>query len=655
MAATVVQTSHGQSTGAVTSFNAPNLGSNVTADNMLVVIAQDNSDGGTRWTPSATGYRFSKWWVEGFAGGGGFNFITVYVSRVPSSGSAPTVTWSAGGAISANVSTQTIEISGAQFTRFAVATGEGNSTSPSPDLLNAYQAGLAIAVMAHVTSGSPSIDVPAGWTGMFEQEGSASGNIAYSLIRRTIAEGDAFDPTWTVGSSVEWCTVLIHVLDAPTAEASDVQVLVGMLNWHISEVTGFEHTLFLGFRPKVIIFWTNRGSDSWNNGTTRDHQRHSFGVAVDGSPQQNVVAGAFIDQASAFDSQDYMRDNCCVLSVIDGAGSATPGRISAVIGNTETVLTVDETNPQTLTFVHWMAIGGSAVTAAKVVTGTVPGSTGNANLTGFGFNPGADSLAMFWGVRNAGASLPYTGANATNWLGIATSVTQFIQSQGDLDGGTGSDIVALQYHREGECLAISNAGVTDIEARAAWNAWITDGVQLNFSEVANGHKYFALIINGGRHRLRSFTQQTATGVFTPAAGDDMRASGLMMGGMNSTSYNAAGSPTLAGPQWQFGAAYFTDAGAAAYRIATSTARFGGGSRGRLSTAVSRIILGHDDSNTPINEIDTDLVSATGFSLRQEVADSGSELLWAWSIGEYIPPPPPPVQRWGRKRIGVRGA
>lgn len=617
---------HGRSSGAVTSYNAVALGSNVTEGNMLVcMIAAGEA---TPWVPTATGYRFNRLHFEAFdTGGGDFAELDVYVARVPANAAAPTITVAG---TSGFVSVITMELSGAFFGHIAWITEEGSGTTTTSPGLSAYGPGLGFGLVTHRTAVSPSITEPGGWSLQVEEENTTNG-MPYSLVSRSVTEGDSFSPGWTLGATSAWCMIQFYIYDAPVAEARNVQCMSGHFVWDPAMLGGHEITLPIGFRPKVILFFTGGSPAFMSNGAARLHLKIGQGALVDGSPQQNVATASYDNTSSAIDTRDLMRDDACIIEGIDTG--LTPGRISGVIGDVETVLTIDSETSDSLN-VFWLAIGGSLVTAAKVVTANVPVSTGNADITGFGFNPsGSDAVLMCFGVRNANGALPFDGNNATPFFGVATALAQVVQVLGDLDGA--GTVTSMQYYTTSECVGIFNAGITDIEARASWNAWITDGVQLNWAEVANQHKFFALIINGGRHTLSHFAQLTTTGLITPASNISTRAAGLLFGGVNRAA-DTPGTPTSDDPQYSFGVAHTTAAGTAAFRGSVNQGGFGigSGARGRMDISYDRVFDGLDDSNTPVNELDVETVSNTGFTVRQEVANADTEPQWVWSVGEF---------------------
>lgn len=639
MPATKVQQAHGRSSGAVTSFTAPALGSNVTEGNCLVcIVARDSSES---CLPTATGYRFSRVRIEAFSDDVGFSNLSIFVTRVPATTSAPTITWTT--SASQRMSAITIEYSGVTFSRFAFATAEQNTTTtPGSTIVpvTAYQPGLLLAVMSHKTAASPAITPPGGWTEEIEQEDTSSG-MPYSVVTRTAVEGDAPTPQWTLGTASASCVLEVFLADAPPAETSTVQIMGGGFTWqsnHIAVSDDATHTLFLGFRPKAILVVV-AGDENQNDQTLRGNVQYSFGVVTDngGSPQ-NVQAGCYINVQSSLDSQDFMRSDACAVEALF-TGAETPGSITAAIGDVETVLTIGNEANFGVNF-NWLAIGGTDVSAAKVVQTNVPASTGDLDVTGFGFTPDANATLICFGVRNDNASLPYEAANASPWIGVYANGSQIVQLLGDLDGGSAGDTVQLSYNNSGSCVAVANAAMTDVEVQGAWSAWISDGVRINFTEVAGQHKFFALIIQGGKPDLTISSQRTTTGLFTPTGNLNKRSSGLLAGGTNRVN-DAAGTPVATtsnaggGAQFQLGLATFQALGTFAYRYATTFLRIGGGgARGRSSKMYDRLLVGLDDTNTPVNGLDVEVVTPKGFQLRQEVADSITEQFWVWSLGQF---------------------
>ncbi|HEY3493627.1 MAG TPA: hypothetical protein VGK73_03030 [Polyangiaceae bacterium] len=285
-----------------------------------------------------------------------------------------------------------------------------------------------------------------------------------------------------------------------------------------------------GEQPKALLFYTVGRTDASDAIGIAD-KKSSIGFAS--SPTSRYcVASAATDGATVSDGSKRM-SNESVIEILDIAGAGVEGKLDldALVNwpsNGFRVI-IDEqfTNAYQI---GWIAWGGSDITDATTFAFQEPAATGNQDITTPGFTcVDGEGVAFF--LSMADATSPAGGAMFINsragqmMLGAASASTKYaVISCTDDQGSANMDCTS--YCSDDLVIAMSpDTGGGSVTARATFNAWITNGFQLAWSERASTRYIAALVVKGGKWEVGSFLTQTDTTTnivengfgFTPAS------------------------------------------------------------------------------------------------------------------------------------------
>lgn len=133
-----------------------------------------------------------------------------------------------------------------------------------------------------------------------------------------------------------------------------------------------------GFRADVGICISTSGSFTTGGGTANNDTMLDVGFFANNSLSQGALAFEWNRNADPTDSDGRVYTAKCAGSI--AAGTASTGAAVTAIGASDTTVT----DPEGFCLAMQMPTG----TSFKVVTETLPGSTGVASFTGLGFTPG---------------------------------------------------------------------------------------------------------------------------------------------------------------------------------------------------------------------------------------------------------------------------
>jgi len=272
------------------------------------------------------------------------------------------------------------------------------------------------------------------------------------------------------------------------------------------------------FQPKAVLLYVMGGRTEGTDTVGAAGAKCSIGFGTTGS-NRYCVSSAVQHNAAAGTGSKRMSD-LAIMEILDIAGGAgiEGGLDLDTVGNwpaTGFRVIVDEqfTNAY---IVGWVAWGGSDITNATCVLFQEPAATGNQDITTPGFTV-TDGNGVVILISMADATVPAAGfISGVNgragkmMIGAATSPTeQAVLITNDDEGsatidGTSycSDILAVAM--------IPDTGSTTVDARATFNAWITNGFQLNWAERISTRYIAALVIKGGKWEVGNLLTQTDT-------------------------------------------------------------------------------------------------------------------------------------------------
>jgi len=273
-----------------------------------------------------------------------------------------------------------------------------------------------------------------------------------------------------------------------------VTFLVKQASLLVPAATG-NQTVTVGFQPTAIFFWTN----GWT--ASGDAADAGWGVGFYGA---NVNSSAdCLEEGNnlATTSGKQWQPNPWSVTQYSGAGVAVAtGTVNAV---SSTGFTINWTGQVTNTIVHYLALGGTDVSAyANALTPRT--TTGTQAVTGVGFTP---KLVIFnYGQTGVIAGSP-------KGYGAAQSATnRWAFSASGASGATmAANNLASRIQDTTKCVSLlGNGGPTTLLAAADLVSMDADGFTLNWTTAtATAFRVGFLCIAG--------SGQFATGTFTKAA------------------------------------------------------------------------------------------------------------------------------------------
>ncbi len=257
----------------------------------------------------------------------------------------------------------------------------------------------------------------------------------------------------------------------------------------------------LGFQPKIIfVAGTQRTTNDAYASTIRD----TIGMATAseqmynayvGTAQNPIATGLLYRNASG-------TENFALTSFdADGFTINNSGAVSAYLMN-------------------YLALGGSDITNAKILTVSLPGATGSQAITGLGFQPDAAIIIGKFGTASVASRSHFTLSFLSS-SSLAFSSSDYAAAAG---GGTASQTTGQKAIK-----GLGNvSGATALDFEATLTSFDSDGLTLNWGTVATGtltaQNYYILCIKGIQTTSGQITQpatsisQSITGFgFTPKA------------------------------------------------------------------------------------------------------------------------------------------
>lgn len=256
----------------------------------------------------------------------------------------------------------------------------------------------------------------------------------------------------------------------------------------------------VGFQPVAILFWWFGRADT-SDAIGRKTMRRGFGVAVSTSDRRCGV-GVVADAAATSNTSGGNLDDCCIATI---SGSSADGKVDLQSMDSDGfTLIIDDQMPVDVR-VHYKALGGASLTNAKTGQFVSPGSAGNADTTGVGFQP--DFVLFFGGVRSV------SGISVSGYddfmIGAAVSSSQqaALTTSSEHNQGT---MDSFSYCTDDEAVAMSSAVDTNIVARADFVSFLADGFRLNYAETPGARYNQYLALKGGNYAVGNLLTQTDT-------------------------------------------------------------------------------------------------------------------------------------------------
>jgi hypothetical protein len=253
----------------------------------------------------------------------------------------------------------------------------------------------------------------------------------------------------------------------------------------------------LGVAPKAVILWTN-GKTSTTLGA---NFLFGFGM-TDGSTDGSIACSSADNQSTTSANR---RIASKAMTILNGSGTLQAEADLSSFDATNFTLNWT-TNNATAYVIHFIAIGGSGI-SAKVVSWGMKTSTGNQSVTGVGFQPDVVIHA------NAGtliSSIPTTTTHLAPGISVMDrNGNQWSNCELSVDNVFSSD--TQRYQRSNKCLGVILNDLTLLK-EASYVSMDTDGFTINYSTSDSGTykngEVVSLALKGVRTGVGCFTKST---------------------------------------------------------------------------------------------------------------------------------------------------
>src|SRR3990172_4938301 len=172
----------------------------------------------------------------------------------------------------------------------------------------------------------------------------------------------------------------------------------------------------VGFQPKVVIFWHSGRSES-TDAIGRATTKRGFAIATS-TTNRRALSSVSVDASADSTTSHAHSDVACIIS---NTGASIDGSLDLQSFDSDGfTLVCDSATWPADRRIHFLALGGTTLTNANLVSFQEPAATGTQDITGFGFNPTA---VLFFGISLTSA--PPDGAFTSNmFLGAVTASGQ---------------------------------------------------------------------------------------------------------------------------------------------------------------------------------------------------------------------------------------
>jgi len=260
------------------------------------------------------------------------------------------------------------------------------------------------------------------------------------------------------------------------------------------------------FQPKAMqLWWSGRTETTDTAGTATHQQGIGFGVST---TDRRAVCSQSQD-AAATSAPDKGHRADAVACTIDTAG-AWDGLLDIQSINADGATFVTDDTFAAAVRVHYLMVGGPAITNAATGQFIESAAIGNQDVTTVGFQP---ELVFFSSIALA-TDPPALGIGSRLMFGVATGAgnpTDYVWSGGSQDAV--ATMQTMSYSLAGESIAVFNANSNSMVGRAEVDAWLSNGFSLDWKEISSTYRYHYLAIDGGQWAVGDVLTQTNTANF----------------------------------------------------------------------------------------------------------------------------------------------
>ena len=283
----------------------------------------------------------------------------------------------------------------------------------------------------------------------------------------------------------------------------------------VSSASGSTNTITTTFQVKALICWS---IDSTTNDAYVNTYSQSFGFS-DGTTHR-CVCEQIVDASNPVNADAGFRDK--VITFLSSAAAVRCAASASFGGSTDATVTWD-TNDTSTPIIHYIALGDSDITNAKVVEVANPSGTSNFNVTGVGFQ---GDFIMACGPSFTTAAAPTINIHGGFGIGAATTSTDQRACAHSSEAVTIADTYTMGFTTN-KILVTQNGTTGAGHANFGFVGFIADGFTLSHSatQVTNARGAF-LVIKGGKYQVGHITGVVAgsppvdaTAVVTNMGGD----------------------------------------------------------------------------------------------------------------------------------------
>jgi hypothetical protein len=259
----------------------------------------------------------------------------------------------------------------------------------------------------------------------------------------------------------------------------------------------------VGFLPKVIIFWWTRQTSYGE--LAGISMGYGFATNYTGVYQNRGVAFASNDAAGS--SVSGRRRSDAYSIIILSSGTPALGAQASVTAYNNDGFSLDwQANEARADIIHFVALGGSDLTAASTGSFDLVTGTGTQDITGVGFQP--DFVMFLWTFTEA---VDTNNAHAEVGLGLAASSTKRGAIVANSEDGR-NNMDTWQQQRTDSCILLLNPTNGGQDAIVDFSQFLADGFRLSKSDgPADDTPIFYLALKGGEYDVGSFDSSTSMG------------------------------------------------------------------------------------------------------------------------------------------------
>lgn len=367
--------------------------------------------------------------------------------------------------------------------------------------------------------------------------------------------------------------------------------------------TGAKAVTGVGFQPKAVFFFGQRMSaDGATSNSPNGDMLRFAGMATSSLAQGSVDTN---DDFSAVGLTASSQSTQCIR--MRNALTVEQYKASFTSMDADGFTVGFSVANATAYVVNFLALGGTDLTNAKVISFSTATATGNQAVTGAGFQPDAVILIA------SETTLQVCGPTLSVFTGTSARGSTSCQYDG----------TSVQYLRNDKVFAQPAGNGTTVRREADLVSLDSDGFTVNWSTVqAAGVTVFALCLKGGSFKAGSITQKTSTGT-QAYTGVGFQPTGLLFFSHLNTS--AAAVQTNRQAQMIGAVSGASNRAACVY----SSNGWGVAAMNRAKCYVSR-----NDDNPTVLESDADYSSfdSDGFTLNYGTADATARQLVYLAVG-----------------------